>query len=328
MVVSRKGEETAERSLSKSLFFFLGSSQYEYKSIFFCLKIFDTLNVRFLFFVFECLVGRETLSFCVSSFKDIIMARTKQTARKSTGAFCFFFCNATRRTLFSLYSLFSLSLCRIERVFFFCVCSSWVLFGFRFKNDSTCARSSITFWKSVSKQQRAFGRENARDARTTTTTTTKSSSFFAFLFPMMMMMMILRRRTRARRSVVDPFDVVVVVGVISLYSFPTANGQKIRRSDERECSQTKTTLILISLSLSNNNERTQKNRWQSPEKATRDQGRAQIRAGDWWRQEAAQIPPGYRRVERNPQVPKVHGIAHQKVAVSTIGQRNRPRFQD
>ena len=66
----------------------------------------------------------------------------------------------------------------------------------------------------------------------------------------------------------------------------------------------------------------------APEKATRDQGRAQIRAGDWWRQEAAQIPPGYRRVERNPQVPKVHGIAHQKVAVPKIGQRNRPRFQD
>ena len=157
----------------------------------------------------------DSLLLCVVTFKDIIMARTKQTARKSTGAFCFFFCNATRRTLFSLFSLFSLSLCRIERVFFFCVCSSWVLFGFRFKNDSTCARSSITFWKSVSKQQRAFGRENARDARTTTTTT-KSSSFFAFLFPMMMMMMILRRRTRARRSVVDPFDVVVVGVILSI----------------------------------------------------------------------------------------------------------------
>ncbi len=70
------------------------------------------------------------------------------------------------------------------------------------------------------------------------------------------------------------------------------------------------------------------NRWQSPEKATRDESRAQIRAGDWWRQEAAQIPPGYRRVERNPKVPKVHGIAHPKVAVPTLGERNRARFQD
>ena len=86
----------------------------------------------------------DSLLLCVVTFKDIIMARTKQTARKSTGAFCFF-CNATRRTLFSLFSLFSLSLCRIERVFFFCVCSSWVLFGFRFKNDSTCARSTLHF---------------------------------------------------------------------------------------------------------------------------------------------------------------------------------------
>ena len=81
----------------------------------------------------------ETLSFCVSSqrlLSHIIMARTKQTARKSTGAFCFF-CNATRRTLslFSLFSLFSLSLCRIERVFFFCVCSScpfWIQIQKRF----------------------------------------------------------------------------------------------------------------------------------------------------------------------------------------------------
>ena len=63
------------------------------------------------------------------------------------------------------------------------------------------------------------------------------------------------------------------------------------------------------------------NRWQSPEKATRDESRAQICAGDWWRQEAAQIPPGYRRVERNPKVPKVHGIAHSKVAVPTLGER-------
>ena len=53
---------------------------------------------------------RDSLLLCVVTFKDIIMARTKQTARKSTGAFCFFFCNATRRTLFSLFSLFSLSL--------------------------------------------------------------------------------------------------------------------------------------------------------------------------------------------------------------------------
>ena len=73
---------------------------------------------------------------------------------------------------------------------------------------------------------------------------------------------------------------------------------------------------------------TNNNRWQSPEKATRDESRAQICAGDWWRQEAAQIPPGDRRVERNPQVPKVHGIAHPKVAVSTLGERNRARFQD
>ena len=73
---------------------------------------------------------------------------------------------------------------------------------------------------------------------------------------------------------------------------------------------------------------TNNNRWQSPEKATRDESRAQICAGDWWRQEAAQIPPGDRRVERNPKVPKVHGIAHPKVAVSTLGERNRARFQD
>ena len=73
---------------------------------------------------------------------------------------------------------------------------------------------------------------------------------------------------------------------------------------------------------------TNENRWQSPEKATRDESRAQICAGDWWRQEAAQIPPGDRRVERNPKVPKVHGIAHPKVAVSTLGERNRARFQD
>ena len=33
---------------------------------------------------------------------------------------------------------------------------------------------------------------------------------------MMMMMMILRRRTRARRSVVDPFDVVVVGVILSI----------------------------------------------------------------------------------------------------------------
>ena len=51
----------------------------------------------------------DSLLLCVVTFKDIIMARTKQTARKSTGAFCFFF--ATRRGgLFSLFSLFSLSL--------------------------------------------------------------------------------------------------------------------------------------------------------------------------------------------------------------------------
>ena len=70
------------------------------------------------------------------------------------------------------------------------------------------------------------------------------------------------------------------------------------------------------------------NRWQSPEKATRDESRAQIRTSHWRGQEAAQIPPGDRRVERNPKVPKVHGIAHSKVAVSTFGERNRARFQN
>jgi hypothetical protein len=90
------------------------------------------------------------------------------------------------------------------------------------------------------------------------------------------------------------------------------NGHIYRNTDDIFCS------------LNYNNE----NRWQSPEKATRDESRAQIRAGDWWRQEAAQIPPGDRRVERNPKVPKVHGIAHPKVAVSTLGERNRARFQD
>ena len=108
--VSRKGEETAERSLSKSLFFFLGSSQYEYKSIFFCLKIFDTLNVRSLFFVFECLVGRETLSFCVSShLKTSSWLVPNKPLVNPPVRFVFFF--ATRRGgLFSLFSLFSLSL--------------------------------------------------------------------------------------------------------------------------------------------------------------------------------------------------------------------------
>jgi hypothetical protein len=71
-----------------------------------------------------------------------------------------------------------------------------------------------------------------------------------------------------------------------------------------------------------------KNRWQSPEKATRDESRAQIRPSHWWGKKTAQIPPRYRRVERNPQVPKVHGIAHPKVAVPTIGERNRARFQN
>ena len=166
----------------------------------------------------------ETLSFCVSSHLKTSSWLVPNKPLVNPPVRFVFFCNATRRTLFSLFSLFSLSLCRIERVFFFCVCSSWVLFGFRFKNDSTCARSSITFWKSVSKQQRAFGRENARDARTTTTTTTKSSSFFAFLFPMMMMMILLRRtfRRRSFRGCCCWGDSLYV----SKGSFPTTNGQK------------------------------------------------------------------------------------------------------
>ena len=133
------------------------------RKYFFFLKIFDTLNVRILFFVFEFL-GR--LSFCVvTNTLSHIMARTKQTARKSTGAFCFF-CNATRRTL-SLFSLFSLSLSNRKGVFLLRV----FLVSFLDSDSKTIRRDdvhtytrSITFWKSVSKQ-RAFGRENARRAR-------------------------------------------------------------------------------------------------------------------------------------------------------------------
>ena len=75
---------------------------------------------------------------------------------------------ATRRGgLFSLFSLFSLSLSNRKGVFLLRVFLVSFLDSdsktIRRDDVHTCTRS-ITFWKSVSKQ-RAFGRENARRAR-------------------------------------------------------------------------------------------------------------------------------------------------------------------
>ena len=216
--VSRKGRRQQKGVYPKVCFFFGFFPIRVQKYFFFCLKIFDTLNVRLLFFVFECLVGRETLSFCVSShLKTSSWLVPNKPLVNPPVRFVFFF--ATRRGgLFSLFSLFSLSLSLSNRKGVFLL-RVFLVGPFWIQIPKTIRRVLVVVLhcrKSVSKQQRAFGRENARDARTTTTTTTKSSSFFAFLFPMMMMMMILRRRTRARRSVVDPFDVVVVGVILSI----------------------------------------------------------------------------------------------------------------
>ena len=51
----------------------------------------------------------DSLLLCVVTFKDIIMARTKQTARKSTGAFCFFLQRDEEDSFLSFLSFLSLS---------------------------------------------------------------------------------------------------------------------------------------------------------------------------------------------------------------------------
>ena len=137
------------------------------------------------------------------------MARTKQTARKSTGALFF----ATRRGGLSLsLSFLSLSLSNRKGVFLLRV----FLVSF-LDSDSKMIRCDVhTYYSYEIRLETTRAVAKARHARTTTK---KSSSFFAFLFPILL-------RTRARRSV-DPFD---VVGVI-LY-IPTANGQKYN-ADER-----------------------------------------------------------------------------------------------
>ena len=145
----------------------------------------------FRFWILPFCVGE--LLFCVVT-KTLIthqMARTKQTARKSTGAFCFF---ATRRGGLSLsfLSLFSIE----SKECFSFACVPRVLFGFKFKNDSMwwCAHVLLVWNPS---RNNARGRDKARHARTTTTK--KSSSFFAFLFPILL------------RSFPVPFDVVGVI---------------------------------------------------------------------------------------------------------------------
>ena len=196
----------------------------------------------------------ETLSFCVSSsqrlLSHIIMARTKQTARKSTGAFCFF-CNATRRTLFSLFSLFSLSLSNRKGVFLLRV----FLVSFLDSDSKTIRRVLVVHYIleiRLETTTRVWSRKRARRADDD-----DDDEIVEFLrFPFSDdddddddSSSSDARASFRRRS----FRCCCCWGD-SLYSFPTANGQKIRRSDERECSQTKTTIILICLSLSNNNE--------------------------------------------------------------------------
>ena len=132
--VSRKGRRQRRES-SKSLFFWVLPNTST--KVFFCLKIFDTLNVRLLFFVFECLVGRETLPFvCRHDPKTSSWLVPNKPLVNPPVRFVFF-CNATRRTL-SLFSLFSLSLSNRKGVFFACVPRGSFLI--QIQNDSTCAR--------------------------------------------------------------------------------------------------------------------------------------------------------------------------------------------
>ena len=128
-------------------------------------------------------------TFCRHKYYQI-MARTKQTARKSTGTL--FFRRACRskatrrRGGHSLYSLFSLSLSNRKGVCFMRVLN--VLFGF--KNDVMWLHV-LKHWKSVSKQRAVAKARNAR--------TTNESSIFGFLFS------ILRTRSSSR-----PFNGVIL----------------------------------------------------------------------------------------------------------------------